>query len=159
MFERFAKILRRAGRIFLRAVRFLSRDLSSGVLLVRMAAWVVVLSLLIRVMPLPRIMKLITPRRRHRASTGNSAALQAKLARLIDLLLGTNFWVFTRTCWKRAPVLHRYLALSGIETRIVFGVRREGEGVLNGHAWLEARGEPVLESSVPEYTVTYSFPA
>lgn len=121
--------------------------------------WVVVLSLLIRVMPLPRIMSLITPRHRPRMPVGNPAHVQARLARLLDLLLGTNLWVFTRTCWKRAPVLHRYLALNGIETRIVFGVRREGEGVLSGHAWLEAGGQPLLEATAPEYTVTYSFPA
>lgn len=159
MMRRLTAILRRTARTFRRAVRFFYRDLSSGILLVRMAAWVVVLSLLIRVMPLPRIMRLITPRTKPRARLTNPAHVQARLARLLDLLLGTNLWVFTRTCWKRAPVLHRYLALNGIETRIVFGVRREGEGVLNGHAWLEAGGQPLLETTPPEYTVTYSFPA
>jgi hypothetical protein len=77
---------------------------------------------------------------------------------VLDSVLATDFWVFTPTCWKRAPVLHRFLALRGIETRIVFGVRREGEDTLSGHAWLEREGRPLLEADAPDYRVTYSFP-
>jgi hypothetical protein len=73
-------------------------------------------------------------------------------------VLAADFWDFTPTCWKRAPVLHRYLARRGIETRIVFGVRRDGEDALSGHAWLERGGEPLLETDAPNYRVTYSFP-
>jgi hypothetical protein len=56
-------------------------------------------------------------------------------------------------------VLYRYLALHGIETRVVFGVRKEDEGLLAGHAWLEADGQPLLEAKSPDYSITYSFPA
>ena len=51
------------------------------------------------------------------------------------------------------------LALKGVRTRVVFGVRSEGAGKLDGHAWLEAEGEPLLEPVAPDYKVTYSFPA
>jgi hypothetical protein len=78
---------------------------------------------------------------------------------LIDALLGLNVLCFTPTCWKRAPVLHRYLALQGIQTRIIFGVRKESDAALAGHAWLEADGRPLLEATPPRYTRTYSFPA
>src|SRR5918912_952739 len=87
-----------------------------------------------------------------------AARVQARLARLLDSVLAADLWVFTPTCWKRAPVLHRYLALSGIPTRVLFGVRREGADALSGHAWLEAGGEPILEKTPPDYKVTYSFP-
>ncbi|MCA1591845.1 MAG: lasso peptide biosynthesis B2 protein [Acidobacteria bacterium] len=73
-------------------------------------------------------------------------------------LLATDFWIFTPTCWKRAPVLYRYLALHGIESRVLFGVRRDGEGLLDGHAWLEAKGRPLLETTAPTYKVTFSYP-
>jgi hypothetical protein len=92
----------------------------------------------------------------------DASEVQLRLARLLDSVLAADFWVFTPTCWKRAPVLHRYLALSGIETRVLFGVRREGGGggdALSGHAWLEAGGRPLLEPTPPDYKVTYSFPA
>jgi hypothetical protein len=124
-----------------------------------MGAWVVALSLLIRVLSLPRAMRLVSPRRQGRQK-GDAAQVQARLARLLDSVLAADFWVFTPTCWKRAPVLHRYLALSGIETRVLFGVRRGAAAgdPLSGHAWLEAFGEPLLEKTPPDYVVTYSFP-
>jgi hypothetical protein len=132
----------------------------SALLALRMGAWVVALTLLMRVLPLPRAMRLVAPRRPGRRS-GDAARVQTRLAGLLDSVLAANFWVFTPTCWKRAPVLHRYLALSGIETRVLFGVRRgDGGGdALSGHAWLEAGGEPLLETTPPDYKVTYSFPA
>ena len=109
------------------------------------------------VLPLPDALKFLTPRARH-AHAVDSEKIQVELARLLDLLLATDFWIFTPTCWKRAPVLHRFLALRGIRTRIVFGVRREDRQALDGHAWLEAEGRPLLEAVAPDYTVTFSYP-
>lgn len=124
----------------------------------RMGAWVLAFSLLMRLLPLPRALSLIAPRRKGRLN-GDAAEVQKRLARLLDSILGVDFWVFTPTCWKRAPVLHRYLALSGIETCVLFGVRRAGQETLAGHAWLEAGGEPLLEETPPDYQITYSFPS
>ena len=143
----------------LRAVRLVLSEPGSALLAVRMGAWVVAVSLLMRLVPLPRAMRLVAPRRTGRKA-GDAAQIQARLASLLDSVLAADFWVFTPTCWKRAPVLHRYLALSGIETRVLFGVRRDvtGGDTLSGHAWLEAGGEPLLEKTPPDYKVTYSFP-
>ena len=66
---------------------------------------------------------------------------------MLDALLALDWLCFTPTCWKRAAVLNRFLALQGIEARIVFGVRRE-----------EA-GQPLLEKSTPDYIVTFSYPS
>ena len=142
-----------------RAARLVLCEPGSALLAARMGAWVVALSLLVRLMPLPRAMALVAPRRVWRQRPTDAASVQERLARLLDSVLAADFWVFTPTCWKRAPVLHRYLALSGIDTRVLFGVRREGKDVLSGHAWLEAGGEPLLEPTPPDYKVTYSFPA
>ena len=140
-----------------RAARLVLKEPGDALLTLRMGAWVVALSLLMRVMPLPRALGLVAPRRPGRRS-GDAEEVQARLARLLDSLLAADFWVFTPTCWKRAPVLHRYLALRGIETRVLFGVRRDGRDALAGHAWLEAGGEPLLEATPPDYKITYSFP-
>ena len=142
-----------------RAARLVLSEPGVALLALRMGAWVVALSLLMRLMPLPRAMRLVAPRRTRRRPS-DAAEVQLKLARLLDSVLAADFWVFTPTCWKRAPVLHRYLALSGIETRVLFGVRRVGDGgeALSGHAWLEAEGHPLLETTPPDYKVTYSFP-
>jgi hypothetical protein len=148
----------RPSRRALRAARFALREPGAALTVLRMAAWVAAVSLLLRVMPLPRVLSLAEPRWPRRAPR-EAAEVQARLARLLDALLATDFLFFTPTCWKRAPVLRRFLALEGIETRVVFGVRREGLDELSGHAWLEAGGEPLLEPTAPEYKVTYSFPA
>jgi hypothetical protein len=141
-----------------RAARLVLSEPGSALLAARMGAWVVLLSLLVRFMPLHRAIALVSPRRAARDAPADAALVQARLARLLDSVLAADFWVFTPTCWKRAPVLHRYLALSGINTRVLFGVRREGADALSGHAWLEAAGQPVLEKTPPDYKVTYSYP-
>ena len=123
-------------------------------MLLRMAWWVVVLSVAARVYSLPRALEIVA---------GNGKAIRAntnenELARMIDSLLAVDFLMFRPVCWKRAAVLHRYLSRSGISTRIIFGVRNENDGKFAGHAWLEREGQPILESTPPEYVVTYSFP-
>ena len=85
--------------------------------------------------------------------------ITARLARAIDLLLRADLFVFKPVCWKRAAVLHRYLTLSGINSRIVFGVRRGPQGEVDGHAWLESDGTPILETNAPNYKITYAFPS
>ena len=76
---------------------------------------------------------------------------------LIDRLLALDLFVFTPTCWKRAAILHRYLALNGIPNRVIFGVRNAQEKILEGHAWLEADDQPILEKIAPQYTKIYAF--
>jgi hypothetical protein len=138
--------------------RFNRRKPGEVFLLLRMAGWVILLSVLIKFFPLPKVLSLLaTPT--HRQKPKHQRISQQRLAQLVDRLLGMNFLCFTPTCWKRAPVLHRYLALNGIETRIIFGLRKEKETLLAGHAWLEADGRPLLEASTPHYIPTYSFPA
>jgi hypothetical protein len=146
------------ARLAKRAARFVVREPLSALTALRMAAWVAALSALVRFTSLPRALKFVAPRVRRSAMPVDAAEVQTRLARLLDSVLAVDFWIFTPTCWKRAPVLHRFLALRGIETRVVFGVRREGEETLSGHAWLEAGGEPLLETTTPDYKVTYSFP-
>lgn len=149
--------LKNSLRLATRAACFAVREPRSALLILRMAFWVSAFTLAMRHLPLPAALKMIAPRERAEFR-GDAGGVQRELARLLDLLLASDFWVFTPTCWKRAPVLHRFLALRGIRTRIVFGVRREEQSTLDGHAWLEAGGEPLLESTFPNYSVTYSFP-
>lgn len=123
-----------------------------------MAWWVTVLSVAARWFSLPRALAIVAGRER---ASGNKRdqAVQERLARAIDLLLSADVLHFKPICWKRAAVLHRYLSRNGISTRIIFGVRNEPGGKVDGHAWLEAAGEPILESTPPEYVVTYRFPS
>jgi hypothetical protein len=120
-----------------------------------MAWWVVVLSVAARRYPLPRALEIVAGRRVDRSTSIDPTTL----ARAIDLLLSTDVWIFKPICWKRAAVLHRYLSRNGTKTRIIFGVRNDAAGKVAGHAWLESNGQPILETTPPEYVATYTFPS
>ena len=144
-------------RLAARAIRLTLRRPARVWLLLRMATWVVILSALVRVLSLPRSLSLVAtpvrtnPRRRDIAPRDLSSA--------IDALLELDLFMFRPKCWKRATILHRFLALQGTATTIVFGVRKEVDGELKGHAWLQSEGRPFLESEPPLYNVTYTFPS
>jgi hypothetical protein len=125
-------------------------------LLCGMAWWVVVVSVAARCHSLPRALQLVAGSKNRKQGLPVGAS-QDDLARAIDLLLSADAFMFKPVCWKRAAVLHRYLAHNGIATQIIFGVRNETGGKVSGHAWLEANGKPVLEQTPPEYVVTYRF--
>jgi hypothetical protein len=143
--------------LLLRATRKCATRPGEAWLLLRMAWWVVVLSVTARCYSLPRALEIV-------AGNETSEQLSAQplnredLARAIDLLLSADVLMFKPICWKRAAVLHRYLSRSGTATRIRFGVRNETGGKVDGHAWLEEDGHPILETTPPDYVVTYSFP-
>ncbi len=144
-----------------KTIRFLSRGTRKLVkqpdeawLLARMAWWVVVLSATARCYSLPRALQIVAGDQKR----SREAVSRDDLARAIDLLLSADFLMFKPICWKRAAVLYRYLSRNGTPTRIIFGVRNESDGKVDGHAWLEADGQPILETTPPDYVVTYSFP-
>src|SRR5688572_16332145 len=141
--------------MILRALQLATRDPARACLLARMAGWVVVLSVVAKLLPLSRALQIVSTAVRRKSTQVDPAQLSTS----IDALLEANVFVFKPSCWKRATVLHRYLALAGVATTIRFGVRRDGDRELKGHAWLEMDGKPILESSPPAYTVTYSFPS
>ena len=140
-----------------KALGFAARKPREAWLVLRLAAWVAALSALVKFLPLPKALSLVSaePRLEARGKSGDVE----RVAQLLDALLATDVLCFTPTCWKRAAVLHRYLALGGRPTRVVFGMRKGGGGLLDGHAWLEDGGGPLFEATPPEYTVTYSFPS
>jgi Transglutaminase-like superfamily len=145
-------------RLVIRGGLKLVRDPGESTLILRMAAWVSILSLLVKLQPLPRALQMVSLRP-PRDSGDRMIETEKKLARAIDLLLGANTLIFKPICWKRAAILHRYLALHGIATQIVFGMRQGTDGVVDGHAWLEIAGKPILETKAPNYKVTYAFPS
>ncbi len=148
-------MISRSLQLLARAGGFVRRRPGEAWLLARMAAWVATLSVLIKLWPLPRVLRVVAAApRRARASEAMPAE---RVAQLLDLLLSLDLLCFTPTCWKRAPVLQRYLARNGVETRIMFGVRKDGGDMLAGHAWLERNGCPVFETKPPDYVVTYAY--
>jgi transglutaminase superfamily protein len=148
----------RPVRILANGGRKLVLNPGETVLIARMALWVSILSLLVKLQPLPRALELVAAKSKGSSDEPPQETTQ-RLARAMDILLRTDLFVFKPICWKRAAVLHRYLALNGISSRIVFGVRKGPQGQIDGHAWLESDGEPILEATAPNYKVTYAFPS
>jgi|SRR5215472_4343353 len=138
------------------AARKLALHPRESVLKVRMAAWVVLIPVLVRLTSLTRAQRLMSPRLR--STSADDCSVPAKLARAVDSLLGIDLFVFRRSCWKRAMILQRFLALNGIDSQINFGLRREPDGEVSGHAWLERQGRPLLETDPVNYVVTFSLP-
>lgn len=147
----------KTSQLILRTGRKLVSQPGEALLLCRMAWWVSVLSVTARCFSLPRALAIVAGSET-RAARNVDVEAQKRLARAIDLLLSADVLHFKPICWKRAAVLRRYLSREGIQTRIIFGVRNESNGKVDGHAWLEAAGEPILEKTPPEYVVTYRFP-
>lgn len=131
------------------------RDPRRAVLIFRMANWLVFFTLLMKFLPMHRALQIISaPVRTRSGDVG-----EKELASALDTLLAADLFIFRPSCWKRAAILHRYLALEGIESRINFGMRKDDDGGMSGHAWLERSGQAILESTPPDYTITYSFPS
>ena len=140
------------------AARKTARHPREALLTARMALWVVLISGLAQFTSLPRVQKIAAFKVKS-TSAKTSSETPAKLGRMIDSLLEINLFVFRHSCWKRALVLHRYLGLSGIDSRIRFGLRKQSDGRVDGHAWLEHHGQPLLEDNAANYVVTFSLPA
>ncbi|MGH9930082.1 MAG: lasso peptide biosynthesis B2 protein [Pyrinomonadaceae bacterium] len=145
-----------AGLVPSAARLFLTRP-RRALLLLRMAGWIAVFSLAVKVFSLPRALRLVSVS--PPAGFVAGANEQQALVSAVDALLGLDVLFFRPICWKRAAILHRYLGLNGINTRINFGLRKGPAGPLIGHAWLEADGRPIFETDTPDYAVTYVFPS
>lgn len=149
--------IRTSARLLGLAIRKVFVKPREAVLSARLALWVVLVSVLARATTLPRAQRISSVRVGPDAG-GDRDRIAEHLARTLDALLALDFFVFRPICWKRAMVLHRFLALNGIESRINFGLQKRADGTLDGHAWLERDGHPFLEKTAGTYVVTFSLP-
>jgi hypothetical protein len=115
-------------------------------LLLRMLAWSLVLPVLKRALPLPRLVALV-----HRDACGEPCDPLGE-QRVVSL----SEWVFRSrprssrdNCLERALVTYRYLGCAGAKPTLVVGMARdEGEGrELAGHVWVTVDGTPVHDDA------------
>jgi hypothetical protein len=151
--------LRQVPSLIFKAARKIVRHPGEALLLCRMAWWVSILSVAVRVRPLPQALAIVSGS----TETANEKTFDVRvanyLARTVDQLLSIDMLVFRPICWKRATILRRYLSRNGISSHILFGVRNDESGAVTGHAWLESGGMPILEKQPIDYVVTYTFPS
>ena len=111
-------------------------------LLARMSAWAVALPVLKFLLPLPRLVRLVTPSR----AAQRDLARERRVTRLAARLYRTP-GLGRDNCLERSLVTYRYLARSGSDPTPVVGMRKEDE--LHGHVWVTVDGRPVHDT--PEF--------
>ena len=112
----------------------------NAILAARMAPWVLLLPALKRLLPLPRLARLmwIDPRSSRPSQAQDVFALSGSLTRLLRIRSSSN-------CLERSLLAYRYLAAAGCDPELVIGVARPNDAEIQGHAWIELRGRPVRE--------------
>jgi hypothetical protein len=116
---------------------------SDAWLLGRILGWSLVLPIAKRTLPLPRLLRLMRPRKHTAERDPEREAAIASLAA----------WVFkTRpprardNCLERGLVAYRYLSRAGASPELVVGVAKGTEGV-HGHVWVTVDGRAVHDSA------------
>jgi hypothetical protein len=129
-------------------VHALARVLASPAdtwLAVRTVGWMSTLPLLKRMLPLPKLVRLMW----HPAGVSErDVERELRTAHLVRGLCRTS----GGNCLERSLILYRYLARANADPRLVVGMGKKSEFL--GHVWVTVDGRPLLES--PEALRAYS---
>ncbi len=131
------------------------------ILFLRILAVLAVSPLLVR-FDLPRLKRLIEPRRVRRAGPAKKTHSTERVERIIrytDGMLANRGPMMRKNCFRRAITLYYFLRREGMELDLCFGVKTPDESVLDGHCWLVRDESPYLELNDPTsmFTPVYSF--
>jgi len=107
-----------------------------------MIAWAMALGALKHLVPLPRLVRLMRPRRLTGPRELSREQRVVALAHVAASLAGS---APDRACLTRSLLAYRYLGSAGVVPHLVVGLER-GENGVRGHAWVQAVGEPVGET-------------
>ena len=121
----------------LRALANLARSPADLWLAARTVAWMCALPLLKRMLPLPKLVRLMWRSPRAERSFEREQRTIQIVARL-SRTAGGN-------CLERSLILYRYLSRANAEPRLVIGMARPDEYL--GHVWVTVDGQPLLETS------------
>lgn len=108
-------------------------------LMMRMAAWSLALPVLKRLLPLPKLVRLMSRESSVQRSNENERTI-ARSARRIYRLRQHG------SCLERSLTAYRYLSGASANPLLVVGVGRDDRDVI-GHAWVLIDGQPLYESS------------
>lgn len=156
-------------RNFVRKIRANFSSFEEVRLFIRIFLLMTILPFLIKLLSIPKLMEVLTPRDLKICKNLNLEQTKDKLVKFTDYILRLNFWIYKSTCLKRSLVLYYFLCKFGITVHICFGVkydeklpdREPQKRKLEGHAWLLRNGDVFLEKNVEmakTYKVTYCFP-
>jgi Transglutaminase-like superfamily len=119
----------------------LARRPADAWLVLRMLGWRLVLPVLKRTLPLPRLVRLMW------AGSGSAAPPPRRLARIAELarvVYRSEHRSKAGNCLERSLVLYRYLSAAGADPELLVGLRADGAAP-RGHAWVTVNGIEVEE--------------
>jgi hypothetical protein len=132
-----------------RRVVELLRSPRDASLALRMTGWALVLPILKFALPLPRLVLLLSSRRRTRA---RHPTREARVSELAQLLYRSHRPGFADNCLERSLVTYRYLGRLGADPSLIVAVGRDRSDVI-GHVWVSVDGTPVHDA--PDFLTRY----
>ena len=124
-------------------------------LALRMLAWRLLLPVLKRVLPLPRLVRLMWWSGEPRPATLEG---QKRIATLASGLSGPARISALDNCLERSLLVYRFLSKAGAEPELVVGFARRG-GAVQGHAWVNLDDQGLFgeDGSLGEFETTLCF--
>jgi transglutaminase superfamily protein len=108
-----------------------------------MAGWRLAVPVLKWRLPLPRLARLMwTPSRREQRDRPR----EERIVTLSEALCGPHGDSVLDNCLERSLVSYRFLSQAGAEPELAFGVARDRDDPVPGHAWVRLDGEPVHDT-------------
>ena len=131
-----------AGRA--RVIRGCIRSPADVWLAARMAGWRLAVPLLKWRLPLPRLARLMwtSSRRAER-----DRAREQRIVTLAEALCGPHGGRVLDNCLERSLVSYRFLSQAGAEPVLAFGVAKDRDDPVRGHAWVRLDGDPVHDTA------------
>lgn len=121
-------------------------------LFIRIGVWIALVTLLLRMVSLPGLMRIIMPRKISKKKWPRS-----KIVNFASFWLGRERAFYQRSCLKRSLILLHYLNKQSDPAQFIIGVRKE-QGELRGHSWIMIRGKPLFDDEDMNYKIIYRFP-
>jgi len=121
-------------------------------LFIRVGVWIALVTLLLRLVSMPRMMRMLAPRKISAKKWPRS-----KIVNFASFWLGRERAFYQRSCLKRSLVLFRYLNMQSDPAQFIIGVRKE-KGELRGHSWIMIEGKPLFDDEDMNYKVIFRCP-
>ena len=111
-------------------------------LLARVVGWSLVLPFAKRLLPLPRLVRLMRSRPR---PAERDPGREATITSLVDWVFKTRPAGSPDNCLERSLVAYRYLSRAGLGPTLVIGIAKASSAT-HGHVWVTVDGRPVHDS-------------
>jgi hypothetical protein len=112
-----------------------------------MSLWAILVPVLKRFVPLPKVARMMWADRRTRKADSDR---QRRIVRTARSVVRARPLSGDENCLDRSLVLYRFLSMERLDPRLVLGVRLGPEGA-TGHAWVTVDDRPVVEACTPDF--------